>query len=77
MSLAKFLAAEIRRQARNAAGNDFATVSEVSAEGRARVNYRGGIVEVNPAGVVEPGSSINLNRGRGLIQFDGDAMYTL
>lgn len=75
--VAKFLAAEIKRQARNSAGNTFGTVEGVSAEGRAQVAYRGGTIEVNPAGVVEAGESINLNRGRGLLQFDGDAMYSL
>lgn len=75
--LAKFLAREIRRQTRNSAGNTFGEVASISAEGRAQVSYRGGLVEVNPAGVVEPGDSINLNKGRGLLQFDGDSMYSL
>ena len=75
--LARFLAREIRRQARNSAGNDFGKVSAITAEGRAQVSYRGGTIEVNPSGVVEVDGSINLNRGRGLLQFDGDAMYSL
>lgn len=75
-SLARFLATEIRRQVRNSAGNDFGTVADITAEGRLVVAYRTGTVQVNPGGVVEIGESINLNRGRGLRQFDGDSMYS-
>lgn len=76
-ALARYLANEVRRQTRNSCGNTFGTVEAVTAEGRLQVRYRGGLVEVPPSGVVEPGESINLNRARGLLAFDGDAMYAL
>lgn len=73
--LARFLAREIRRQTRNSAGNTFGKVEGITEAGRLQVSRRGGLVEVNPAGVVGVGESVNLNRGHGLLQFDGGALY--
>jgi len=73
--VARFLAREIARQTRQTAGHDFGTVAEVTGDGRAQVSYRGGVIEVNPVGVVVAGDAINLNRGAGLLQFDGNSMY--
>lgn len=71
-----FVVREVGRQMRLSSGNDLGTVTEVNAAGRAVVAYRGGSIEVEPDGAAPSvGQSININKGRGLFQADGPALY--
>ena len=61
---------------RATSGNDLGTVTEINAAGRAVVAYRGGSIELEPDGSPPAvGQSININKGRGLFQADGSALY--
>jgi hypothetical protein len=76
--LAGFIVSEVSRQMKKAAGNDFARVDSITDAGRAKLEVRPGkYIEVEPAGgKPAQGASINLNKGRGLYQADGNSLYS-